>query len=151
MRISVISPYFEMYARWQHWSTISSLASPHDTWLSSALTNILVRVCSLLLSGVCQCDTMVYKLTKMCKKWHLALVCSRLSFSCILNVNIWHLPCSIPSSPCILNRKTIISSIQCATINIIVYVNFHLEKLLVLMNSIILAINVRDTLRPPGI
>ena len=132
---------------------ISPIVSPHDTWRSSALTSTFVWVCILLSCGVCLCDTMAYKLTKVCKRWQLALVCSRISSSCILNVNTWHLPlpCLITPSLCILNCKTIISSIQCATISIIVYAKFHLEKLLMLMNSIILTIGGRDTLIPPHI
>ena len=63
------------------WPTASSLATPHDTWRSTALiTNTLTWVCSIMLWGVCLCYTLVYRLTKMNTKW----ICSRKSSSCIV-------------------------------------------------------------------
>jgi hypothetical protein len=38
-------PYFEAYAMLHKWSTTLALVSPHDTWRSSTLTNILAWVC----------------------------------------------------------------------------------------------------------
>lgn len=47
------SPYFEVYDRLHWWLTFSSLVSTHDTWRSSALSNILAWVCWIVLWGVC--------------------------------------------------------------------------------------------------
>ena len=68
--------YFEAYARLYQWSTTSLPLSPHDTWFSSALVNILAWVCSVVQWGVCVCYIMVYKLTKVCT---LTLVLSMLN------------------------------------------------------------------------
>ena len=80
------------------------------------------------------------------------------------NLNTWHLPlvCSITSSPHILKRKTIMSSIS------ICYVECHIAHKVLLLkvtyvesywqlvissqtNNIIMAISEQDTLRPLGI
>ena len=103
--------------------------SPHDTWRSSALTNTLAWVCSIVLWVVCLCYTMFCKLTTMCKKdtWHYcAQGCLPLGYQID---NTWHLPlvCLILHPPCILKCKIVISSIptcyaKCHHINI-----FHLK------------------------
>jgi hypothetical protein len=56
----------------------------HDTWCSSALTNILAWLCLKMFWGVCLCYTIVYKLTKMSTKWHLGSICSTISSFSIL-------------------------------------------------------------------
>jgi hypothetical protein len=49
-----------------------------------------------------------------------------------------------------LNTKLPSNVSRCAMLYAIMYVNFHFRKLHKLMNNIILAINVHETLRPPG-
>ena len=70
-----------------------------------------------------------------------------------LNTNTRHLSlrCSITSPPCTLVRKTIISSIQYATLKCQNVHIFHPIFLLMLMNNIILTIIGCDTYKPPGI
>ena len=46
------------------------IVSLHDTWCSSAHTNILARVYSTMLWDVCLCYTTVYKLTKCTQMTH---------------------------------------------------------------------------------
>ena len=48
------------------------ILSPHDTWLSTTLTNISARVHSTMLQGVRMYYTMVYELIQVYKNdtWH---------------------------------------------------------------------------------
>ena len=52
-------------------------------------------------------------------------------------------------SPCVLKHKTFISSIQTCYTRCQMYIHFHLKRLLLLKNSIILTNSGCDTLRAP--
>jgi hypothetical protein len=73
--------------------------------------------------GICLCCKTNYKLTKiLLHKWHLALESSRISshlHTKIYTHNTCHELASIISSPCMLKRKIIISSIPSGTLNVI--------------------------------
>ena len=147
--IYVIS-YFKVYVRLHKWPTTSLLVSPHDTWRSNAFTNILAWVCSIMLWGICLCYTMVYKLTKVSHKWSLTLVCSRISSSCIVERKQMSLVISILTNIFFLHTKHKTSS----QVSQMCYGKCHdmivflLKKLLMLMNTIILAIDRHETLIP---
>ena len=110
---------------------VSSLVSSHDTQCSSALSIYLgmsmfqsVMKCMPMLHNSLQVDQSVHK-------WHLSLVCLRISSSCILKCKNMTLVLSLlnTTSPCILTCKTIISSIpmcysKCHSVN-----NFSLQKI----------------------
>ena len=53
-------------------STTGPLVSPHGTWHSSALINILAWVCLMILWDICLSYTTIYKLTNMYSNdtWH---------------------------------------------------------------------------------
>ena len=105
--------------------------APHDTWHSNALTRILAWVCSIVLRGVGLSYTMVYKLTKSVHTWHLALVCSRISSSCIIKCKHMTLTISMLNNifACILKYKTIIWSIPMC------YTKCHILNNFVLLNT----------------
>ena len=104
---SVTCPVVRHMLGYTYGQQTSSLVSSHDTWRSSALTNIgmsmfgnVMRHMPMLHNGL-QVDLSVHW-------WHLALVCSRISSPCIINTYCTPLVCS----PWILKqKKTIISSI----------------------------------------
>ena len=125
----------------------------HDTWRLSALTKILAWVCSIMFWGGCLYSTMVDKLTKIVHKWHLPLVCSRLSSSCILTYKHMTLDISKFNYLPLAYQNAILSSnvSQCATLNFIIKIFFHLEEVTYVNEWIILTITICDTLRPLGI
>ena len=134
------------------WWTTSSLVSPIDTWHSSALIHFLAWVCSTMLWGVGLCYIMVYKLAKSAHKWHLAVLSSRITSSCIPNYKHMTLAISfliLTSSPSMLKQKTIIASIPMCYAKC-QYVYILLLKKLTYVNkySLIMVMSGRDTLKP---
>ena len=123
--------YFEAYAKLHFWSP---LVSPHDTWHSSVLFNILAWSCSIELWGVCISHTLVYTLTKV----YTNDTCH------------WYAQEYLLLHFEVLNYGIISSIPMCYTKCHNVYI-FHFHKLLMLMKSIILAISWHDTLWPLGI
>ena len=106
-----------------------------------SMYNDIMR-CMPMLHNALQVDHSVHR-------WHLALVCQKVSFSSMYSIStceIFHLVCSIIISPCILKCKIIISSTpMCYTKCHTLIISFMFRKELTSIKNVLLIISGRDT------
>ena len=84
-----------------------------------------------------------------CTEWHLAFVCSIIYSSFILDCKHTTHAISMLTLP-ITKHNLSYQVSQCANLNVSMYINFHFEYSLVMVNSFMFTVSICDTLRPLG-
>ena len=129
---------------------IISVTSWHLAWWLVRLLIPLAGLCAIVLGGACQYYAVVYKLDKSVHKWHMALVCSRISSSCKLKCPQVVLAISTLKNIFPLDTKTqdyhLKYSTKCHMADIL-----SLKEVTFVDEWSILAISRCDSLRPLGI